>query len=106
MLRLYDRIVGRDLYVRRMYVVANHVVPASDVSNEPAFEQLDLFTDYEEEQRKREEETKALEKEKRLQKAMLDIKQKYGKNAILHGASYREEATGRERNEQVGGHRA
>ena len=53
-----------------------------------------------------EAEAKALEKEKRLQQAMLEIKRKYGKNAILHGSSYREEATGRERNEQVGGHRA
>ncbi len=107
MLRLYDRIVGRDLYVRRMYVVANHVVPSAEVSKEePMFEQLDLFTDYEEEQRKREADDKAMEKERRLQQTMLDIKQKYGKNAILHGTSYREEATGRERNEQVGGHRA
>ena len=106
MLRLYDRVVGQDLYVRRMYVVANHVIPTSQIKEEPAFEQLDMFTDYEEERKKREAEAKALEKEKRLQQAMLDIKQKYGKNAILHGSSYREEATGRERNEQVGGHRA
>jgi DNA polymerase V len=106
MLRLYDRIVGKGLLVRRMYVVANHVVPAEEVSREPAYEQLDLFTDYEEAERRRREEEESLEKEKRLQETMLDIKQRFGKNAILHGTSYREEATGRDRNRQIGGHKA
>jgi len=101
MLRLYDRVVDKNLLVRRMYVVANHVVPTQSVG-EKAFEQLDLFTDEEEKAR----EEKALEKEKRLQQAMLSIKQRYGKNAILHGTSYQEGATGRERNKQIGGHKA
>lgn len=103
-LDLYDRIVDQDLYVRRMYVVANHVAPP-EKAGEPAFEQLDLFTDYEERKKAEEEEAKALEKERRLQETMLRLKNRYGKNIILHGTSYEEGATGRDRNEQVGGHR-
>ena len=106
MLRLYDRIVDKKLLVRRMYVVANHVVPAASVREEPEYEQMDLFTDPEEEQKKQEAEKKALEKEKRLQQAMLAIKKRHGKNAILHGTSYEEGATGRDRNRQIGGHKA
>ncbi len=105
MLELYDEIVDRKLLVRRMYVVANHIVPAASVPKEPAFEQLDLFTDYEQATQQKEEERAALEKEKKLQQAMLAIKKKHGKNAILHGTSYQEAATGRERNAQIGGHR-
>ena len=105
MLELYDEIVDRKLLVRRMYVVANHIVPAASVPKEPAFEQLDLFTDYEQAAQQKEEERAALEKEEKLQQAMLAIKKKHGKNAILHGTSYQEAATGRERNAQIGGHR-
>lgn len=105
MLELYDEIVDRKLLVRRMYVVANHIVPAASVPKEPAFEQLDLFTDYEQAAHQKEEERATLEKEKKLQQAMLAIKKKHGKNAILHGTSYQEAATGRERNAQIGGHR-
>lgn len=105
-LTLYDRIVDEKLSVRRMYVVANHVVPAGEASPSSEPEQLDLFTDYEEVRRNQEAEEKALEKERRLQDAMLDIKNRYGKNAILHGTSYQKGATGRERNKQVGGHKA
>ena len=106
MLRLYDRIVDPKLLVRRMYVVANHVVPEESVPDEQAYEQMDLFADYEALQKQKEEEEKKLAKEKRLQSAMLSIKQKYGKNSILHGTSYEEGATGRDRNQQIGGHKA
>ena len=106
MMRLYDRIVDPKLLVRRMYVVANHVVPAASVPREAEFEQLDLFTDPEEAEARKAEEQSALEKERRLQRAMLSIKQRYGKNSILHGTSYEEGATGRERNGQIGGHKA
>ena len=105
-MRLYDRIVDPKLLVRRMYVVANHVVPAASVPREAEFEQLDLFTDPAEAEARKAEEQSALEKERRLQQAMLSIKQRYGKNSILHGTSYEEGATGRERNGQIGGHKA
>ena len=98
-LELYDKIVNPKLLVRRMYVVANHI----SEEKEPEFEQVDLFSMMNEE-----EETarkKAEEKEKRLQQAVLQIKNKHGKNALLPGTSYQEGATGRDRNKQIGGHR-
>ena len=100
MLRLYDRITDKSLLTRRIYVVANHVVPERE-AREP-FEQLDLFTDYE----AREREAAALAQERSRQQTVLAIRKKYGKNAIFRGTSLEEGATGRERNEQVGGHRA
>ena len=105
-MRLYDRIVDRKLPVRRMYVAANHITDAAAAKAEPSFEQLDLFSDLDAETEKREKEAAALAKEERLQQAMLSIKKRYGKNAILHGTSYEEGATGRERNRQIGGHKA
>ena len=106
MLRLYERIVDQNLLIRRMYVVANHVVSAASIREEPEYEQMNLFTDIEENRKKQEAENLALEKEKRLQQTMLSIKQRYGKNSILHGTSFQEGATGRERNKQIGGHKA
>lgn len=106
MMRLYDRIINPKLLVRRMYVIANHVVPMDSVKEETVYEQMDLFTDYEELKSQKEEQEKQLEREKRLQTAMLSIKQKYGKNSILHGTSYEDGATGRDRNKQIGGHKA
>ncbi len=103
-MELFDRIVDRNLLVRRMYVVANHVVREDNI-RPPEPEQLNLFTDYAalEKQRKAEQET--LEKEKRRQKAVLEIQKKFGKNAILKGMNLEEGATGRERNAQIGGHK-
>ncbi len=105
-LRLFDRIADEKLTVRRLTLAANHVAPAAEAEAEPEYRQLDLFSDMDGERAAREEERAAREKEERLQKAMLSIRQRYGKNAILHGTSYREGATGRERNGQIGGHRA
>ena len=70
------------------------------------FEQMDLFTDFGIAKKEKEEKNEKLEREKKMQKAMLDIKKKYGKNAILKGLSYQEGATGKERNRQIGGHKA
>ena len=75
-------------------------------TREPDYEQLDLFTDYDALRKKREKEEADTVKERKLQEAMLSIKGKYGKNAILKGTNFREGATGRERNQQVGGHKA
>lgn len=103
---LYEKIVDRNLLIRRLTLSAEHVRMETEVAQEQEMEQIDLFTDYAAKERKREQEKKAEEKEKRLQKALLDIKGKYGKNAILRGTSFLEGATGRERNEQIGGHKA
>lgn len=94
---LYDRIVNPDLLIRRMYVVANHVL--SEEEGEVGCEQLDMFTNYEAEE-------KELDKEKRRQHVILDIKRKFGANAILKGMNLQEGATAKDRNKQIGGHRA
>ena len=105
-LELYDKIVDKDLMVRRMYVVANHVVSEQSTADEESYEQLDMFTDYEALEKRRKQEAIGLEREKNMQKAMLKIKKKYGKNAILKGINFKEGATTIERNGQVGGHKA
>ena len=106
-LSLYDRIVDPDLLIRRMTLSLNHIVPEESIrTREPVYEQLDLFTDYEALRKKREKEAADAKKERSLQEAMLSIKDKYGKNAILKGTNFKEGATGRERNRQVGGHKA
>ncbi len=105
-MELFDRIVDKDLTVRRMYVVANRVVPESEAAQTRAeSEQLSLFTDYAALERERQAEDAALAREKRLQKTVLNIKRKFGKNSILKGMSFEEGATARERNKQIGGHR-
>ena len=73
---------------------------------EEVYEQLDLFTDYEAQRKKKEEEEAALDREKRMQEAMLSIKKKFGKNAVLKGMNLQEGATAKDRNEQIGGHKA
>ena len=104
---LFDRIVDKNLLVRRIHVTANRVVSETAPEAQPdGAEQLDLFTDYEALDRKRKEETAELEREKRRQKAVLAIKKKYGKNAILKGMNLEEGATTVERNRQIGGHKA
>lgn len=105
-MELYDRIVDKNLLVRRITLNANKLVPEGSVKQETGFEQLDLFTDYEALQKQKAEEKAALEQEKNMQKAVLAIKKKYGKNAILKGTNLLEGATARDRNEQIGGHKA
>lgn len=105
---LFERIVDKELLVRRLSISANHVLPEKEAEEkmETGFEQLDLFTDYAALQKQKEEERAEAEREKKLQHAMLDIKKKFGKNAILKGMNLEEGATARDRNNQIGGHRA
>ena len=103
---LFDRVVDRNLFIRRINVTANHVLNETEVPQAPAEEeQLDLFESSAERKQKQEEEQAKLDKEKRLQRAILDIKKKMGKNAMLRGMNLLEGATAKERNQQVGGHR-
>ena len=104
-LELFDRIVDKKLQVRRMYVVAANVKIKGE-TEERSFQQLDLFGDFEADSICRDMDSAALAREEKRQQAMLRIKKKYGKNAILNGTSYQEGATGRDRNRQIGGHRA
>lgn len=105
MVQLYTQIVDKQLQVRRMYVVASNIIIESDAPKEE-FMQLDLFADTEKIQAEQVQETISEEKERSIQQAMLDIKKKFGKNAILKGMNLSEGATTIERNGQVGGHRA
>ena len=105
-LDLFDRITDRNLLVRRISMSAGHVIPETELKEEPQFEQLDLFTDYPALQKQQEKEAEELEKEKKIQKTMLEIKKKFGKNAILKGMNLQEGATARDRNNQIGGHKA
>jgi DNA polymerase V len=104
--RLYDKIVDKNLLVRRITVVANHVVDEKNVKEKEEFVQLDLFTDYEAQRKQQAVKQAELEREKKIQQAMLSIKKKYGKNAILKGMNLEEGATAQNRNSQIGGHKA
>ena len=107
MSELYDRIVNEDLLVRRMNVVACNVVDEmSAAKRDDNFEQLDLFTDYTQKKIEQEEEQSRQERERRLQQATLSIKKRFGKNAILKGMNLEDGATAKDRNAQIGGHKA
>lgn len=104
---LFDRIVDANLLIRRLNIVAAHVIPESDAQRPgETFEQLDLFTDYAALQAERERNQAELERERRMQETMLTIKKRFGKNAILKGMSLEEGATAKDRNAQIGGHKA
>ena len=105
-LELFDKIVNKDLLVRRVNLSANHLICESDIPKGPDHEQLDMFSSYEEKQQMRENEEKLLQKERTLQDVALKIKERYGKNAILKGFNLQEGATTIQRNKQIGGHQA
>ena len=105
-MELYDRIIDPSLLTRRITVVANRVCDESKVQESEQFEQLDLFTDYQERAKEKQKEDEALSKERKLQEAMISVKKKYGKNAMLKGMNLEEGATTISRNNQIGGHKA
>lgn len=107
MSELYDRIVNEDLLVRRLNVVACNVVDEMSVAmQDDNFEQMDLFTDYAQKKIDLEAEKSRQERERRLQQATLSIKKRFGKNAILKGMNLEDGATAKDRNAQIGGHKA
>ncbi|MCI9337831.1 MAG: DNA methylase [Lachnospiraceae bacterium] len=105
-MKLYDRVIDKNLLVRRVTVVAGRVKNERDASEREVYEQLDIFTDYEALERQREEEEAALDRERKMQEAVIAIKKKFGKNAILKGMNLEEGATTVSRNGQIGGHKA
>ena len=105
-MELFDRIVNPNLLVRRINLTTNHVVDEDTAAKNQSPVQYDLFTDYEALERKQREEKERLAKERKIQTAILNIKKQFGKNAILKGLNYEEGATAKERNEQIGGHKA
>ena len=102
----YNKVVDENLFIRRLSVTSCRLMTEEDARKEDEYVQLDLFSDFEEEQKRKEELEERLSREKSLQKATLEIKKKYGKNAIVKGMSFRDEATARERNRQICGHNA
>ncbi len=106
-MELYGRIINPRLLVRRVTVTANHVVDEKEMQKGSfTGRQMDLFTDYDALEKQQKEEEAALQKEKKAQQAVLDIKKKYGKNAVLKGMNLQEGATAAQRNRQIGGHKA
>lgn len=104
---LFERIAPQELLVRKLSLSANHVIPEAEaIRKTSAPEQLDLFTDYASLEKEEATRKAELEKERRMQQTMMSIKKKFGKNAILKGMSLEEGATARERNAQIGGHKA
>ena len=99
-IKLYEQIVNKQLLVRRINITVNNVVNENMVKTSD-YEQISLFVDYKEVNKKRKKE----KAEKEIQKAMIDIKSKYGKNAILKGMNLQKEGTTIERNRQIGGHK-
>lgn len=106
MMDLYERIVDKNLLVRRVTISANHVVHESAAGSAAPLEQLDMFSDYADQERKLQAEQAALEREKRGQQAIIALRKRFGKNAVLKGMNLQEGATTMDRNEQVGGHKA
>ncbi len=103
----FSRIVNVNLLVRRITLVANHVIPESKVVKQSQqVQQLDLFTDYDALKQQEEEKNRRLEKERSVQQTLLNIKKKYGKNSILRGLNLQDGATAKDRNQQIGGHKA
>lgn len=104
---LFDRLIDPTLLIRRLYIVANHIIPEDTaLQKKDRFTQLDLFTDYAAEEQKQKADAADLERERKLQEAMLSIRKKFGKNAVLKAMNLEEGATAKDRNNQIGGHKA
>ena len=104
-MKLYDKIVNPILLIRRLNVTACNIVNEENKESTSIIEQIDLFTNYEEVSKQKEKSLKDEIEEKKIQKALLNIKKKYGKNSILKAMNYEEGATAKDRNLEVGGHK-
>ena len=105
-LDLFDRIINKNLFTRKINITAVDIIDSSAAKVKQKPIQLDIFTDFAALEAKQKEENISLEREKKIQKAIINIKKKYGKNAVLKGTNFREGATAMDRNSQIGGHKA
>lgn len=105
-MELYEKIIDKNLLIRRIWVVANKVVPEKVVENKEECLQLDLFTDYNKLMEETAKRQQMLNEEKSLQKAVVQLRHRYGKNAVLKGMNFTEGATAISRNSKIGGHKA
>ena len=101
-LNLYENIINKRLLVRRINLTLADVVNEDDYNNIQKYEQIDMFTDYQ----RKEKEIQKEKDERHLQRALLNIKQKYGKNSVIKGMNLEKAGTTIERNSEVGGHRS
>ena len=104
-LEIYEQTVNKNLMVRRINIGADSVIPKSD-SDRVVVKQYSIFSDIEKEEREYIKQKEVLEKENNLQEAIINIRNRFGKNSILKGTNYEEGATGKQRNEQIGGHKS
>ena len=105
-MNIFERVMNKDLLTRRLTIAANHVIYENEIEEKKEAVQLELFSDYNEQKAREKSLEKFLEKEKSMQKAIIDIKKQFGKNAILKGMNFEKGATAIERNGQIGGHKA
>ena len=105
-MELFDRIVDPELLTRHIYVIFGNVLPESEVPSGKDVLQPDLFSLLAEPESSEKENEDDPEKEKRLQQSVLEIRRKFGKNAVFKGMSLMDGSTQRERNEQIGGHKS
>ncbi len=105
-LTLYDRIINTKLSVRRMTIAVNHLINEKELEQENSYEQLDLFSDFEKSEQEKADKQQKLQNERNIQEAVLELKKRYGKNAVLKGMNFFEGATAISRNSQIGGHKA
>lgn len=103
---IFDSVVDRQLLIRRLNITTNHVVSEDNAHEANQTVWPDLFADNQATAQHDNDQQKQQEKERRMQEAQLAIKQRFGKNAILRGVNFEEGATARERNAQIGGHKA
>ena len=103
---LYEKIMNKNLLVRKIYVVANNVVPENEIEEQKQNQQISLFVDYNKQEQEKIKKNNERKKENNLQHTILDIKKKYGKNAILKGMNLEKDGTMKDRNSQIGGHKA
>ena len=106
MMKLYEKITDKDLLIRHIYVIFNHVFPKDSVRMPQNASQPDLFTDYEAVNRKEQHLQSQLERETRLQQSILELQKRFGKNAVLKGMNLQDNATQKDRNRQIGGHKS
>ena len=105
-MQLYDNITNPDLLIRYINLTTNHIMDEQVAKQQAEPQQLDLFTDYEALERQRQAEEAERDKERKIQEVQIQIKKRFGKNAILKGLNFEEGATARDRNNQIGGHKA
>lgn len=105
-MELYDKIVDSKLLVRRVNISANHIIPEKDIKVPESFEQLDLFTDYDQLKKAAAKKENELKKERAIQETTIKLRNQFGKNAILKGMNLQKGATTKDRNQQIGGHKA